>query len=184
MHRTDLTGMKISSGASKMCKLCVIGSPRPKCLRQNPSSTTLPLIYDLHSWQGVKKIIKWLTSDLVTYHSTSFQNLGAFKVHFCCVGNQGQEILGPDSFAASTMCSQQIRIPSPCLCCLHRLKGLPICYLSRREPSPPSWCFRGYFNPLFIKLEGITLCSVLLALHKPWGKSQNLILTVVFGFWL
>ena len=24
-------------------------------------------------------------------------------------------------------------------------------------PSPPSWCFRGYFHPLFINLEGITV---------------------------
>ena len=51
-------------------------------------------------------------------------------------------------------------------------------------PSPPFWCFRRYFHPLFINLEGITLCSELTALHKPWVKTQNLILNVVFGFWL
>ena len=49
---------------------------------------------------------------------------------------------------------------------------------------PPSWCFRGYFHPLFINLEGMTLCSELLALHKLWVKTQNLILNVVLGFWL
>ena len=42
-------------------------------------------------------------------------------------------------------------------------------------PSSPSWCFRGCFYPLFIKLEGITLCSKLPALHRRWVKTQNLI---------
>ena len=45
-------------------------------------------------------------------------------------------------------------------------------------PSPPSWCFTGYFHPLFSNLEGLTLCSGLLALHKPWVKTQNLILNI------
>ena len=57
--------------------------------------------------------------------------------------------------------------------------------LSFKEvPSPPSWCFRGYFHPLFINLEDITLCSELPVLHKPWVKAQNLIFNVVFRFWL
>ena len=37
----------------------------------------------------------------------------------------------------------------------------------KEVPSPPSWRFRGYFHPLFINLEGITLRSKLPALHKP-----------------
>ena len=35
-------------------------------------------------------------------------------------------------------------------------------------PSHPSGLFRGYFYPLVINLEGITLCSELQPLHKIW----------------
>ena len=54
------------------------------------------------------------------------------------------------------------------------MTGLPICCLSRGVPSPLSWCFRGYFRPIFINLEGITLCSEWSALHEPWVKTQIL----------
>ena len=74
-----------------------------------------------------------------------------------------------DSFQ-SFQTSETVRAPN-----LLSFKGVP---------SPPSWCFKGYFHPLFINLEGITLYSKLPALYKPWVKTQNLILNVVFGFWL
>ena len=50
--------------------------------------------------------------------------------------------------------------------------------------APPSGCLRGYFHPLFIHLESVTLYSELPAFHKPWMRTQNLILNVAFGFWL
>ena len=62
----------------------------------------------------------------------------------------------------------------------HIPAGLPICYLSRGYLRPLLDGFTGYFHPLFINLEGITLCSELLALHKPWLKTKTLILNVVF----
>ena len=38
MHRTDLKGVKIGSSASKMCKLCVIGSPAAKLRKKKKKS--------------------------------------------------------------------------------------------------------------------------------------------------
>ena len=66
--------------------------------------------------------------------------------------------------------------------CTCYLSGPLICYLSRGVPSPP-WCFRGYFHPLFINLQGATLCSELPALHKPRVKTQNLI-SFECGIWI
>ena len=51
-------------------------------------------------------------------------------------------------------------------------------------PSTPSWCFTGYFLPLFVNWDGITPPSELPAINKTWVKTQSLILSEVFGFWL
>ena len=80
-----------------------------------------------------------------------------------------------DFFVNTTPEAQQHKHVGLCEACRFTYRA-PNLLSFKGVPSSPSWCFRGYFHPFFINLEGITLmtlCSKLPDLHKPWVNTRK-----------